>query len=140
MDMSQYLGMFIEEARDHIQNLNDNMLKLEENPEDLQLVNEIFRSAHTLKGMAGTMGFVNMQKLTHAMENVLAAARDGKLKVNPNIMDVLFKAVDALEAYLDVIVATGTEGTETNVQLVDALNTILADLPGYDSTSCFKSR
>lgn len=52
MDMSQYLGMFIEEARDHIQSLNDNMLKLEENPEDLQIVNEIFRSAHTLKGMA----------------------------------------------------------------------------------------
>ncbi len=125
MDMSQYLGMFIEEARDHIQSLNDNMLKLEENPENLQLVNEIFRSAHTLKGMAGTMGFVNMQKLTHAMENVLAAARDGKLKVNPNIMDVLFKTVDALEAYLDVIVATGTEGQEANSHLVNALNAIL---------------
>lgn len=125
MDMSQYLGMFIEEARDHIQSLNDNMLKLEENPEDLQIVNEIFRSAHTLKGMAGTMGFVNMQKLTHAMENVLAAARDGKLKVNPNIMDILFKTVDALESYLDVIIATGTEGQEANLHLVNALNAIL---------------
>ncbi|WAM32668.1 chemotaxis protein CheA [Caldicellulosiruptor naganoensis] len=125
MDMSQYLGMFIEEARDHIQSLNDNMLKLEENPDNLQLINEIFRSAHTLKGMAGTMGFVNMQKLTHAMENVLAAARDGKLKINSNIMDVLFKTVDALEEYLDVIVATGSEGTEQNIGLVNSLNSIL---------------
>ncbi len=125
MDMSQYLGMFIEEAKDHIQSLNDNMLKLEENPEDLQLINEIFRSAHTLKGMAGTMGFVNMQKLTHAMENVLAAARDGKVRINSNIMDVLFKTVDALEEYLDVIVATGTEGSEQNLQLVNSLNGIL---------------
>lgn len=125
MDMSQYLGMFIEEAKDHIQSLNDNMLKLEENPEDLQLINEIFRSAHTLKGMAGTMGFTNMQKLTHAMENVLAAARNSKLRINSNIMDVLFKTVDALEEYLDVIVATGTEGSEQNLQLVNSLNSIL---------------
>lgn len=125
MDMSQYLGLFIEEARDHIQSLNDNMLKLEENPEDLQLINEIFRSAHTLKGMAGTMGFVNMQKLTHAMENVLAAARDGKLKINSNIMDILFKTVDALESYLDVVISTGTEGSEHNLQLVNSLNAIL---------------
>ncbi len=125
MDISQYLGMFIEEAKDHIQSLNDNMLKLEENPGDLQLINEIFRSAHTLKGMAGTMGFVNMQKLTHAMENVLAAARDGKLRINSNIMDVLFKTIDALEEYLDVIVATGTEGSEQNISLVNSLNGIL---------------
>lgn len=129
MDMSQYLSAFIEESRDHINSLNDNMLKLEENPEDLNLINEIFRSAHTLKGMAGTMGYTRMQKLTHAMENVLSAARDGKLRVNSNIMDILFKSVDALEEYLDVIVATGTEGTEENTHLINALSMIIEKGP-----------
>ncbi|MEZ0537787.1 chemotaxis protein CheW [Caldicellulosiruptoraceae bacterium PP1] len=125
MDMSQYLNMFIEETRDHIQSLNDNLLRLEENPEDSQVINEIFRSAHTIKGMAGTMNFTRMQKLTHAVENVLSAARDGNLKINSNIMDILFKAVDAIDTYLGTIIATEKEGTDDNSDLIDELNRIL---------------
>ncbi len=125
MDMSQYLGVFIDETKEHLQSLNENLLALENSPEDLELLNSIFRVAHTLKGMAGTMGFSRMQRLTHDMENVLSEFRNGKLKVNPNIVDVLFKCLDALEKYTDVIVETGSDGTEDNQSLIDSLNKII---------------
>ena len=71
MGMSQYLEVFIDECREHIQALNENLLQLENEPENLSIVNEIFRSAHTLKGMSATMGYEDMANLTHQMENVL---------------------------------------------------------------------
>ena len=94
MDINQYLEIFIEEAHEHLQNLNQNLLNLENNPNDSYVLNEVFRSAHTLKGMAGTMGFDAILNLTHDMENVLDAVRNGKLKVNSGILDVLFECLD----------------------------------------------
>lgn len=91
MDVSQYLQIFIEESKDNLQTLNENLLNLENNPDDIETLNAIFRVAHTLKGMAGTMGFVKMQKLTHTVENVLSEIRAGKLAVNSSIVDTLFK-------------------------------------------------
>ena len=91
MDMSQYLQIFIEESNDNLQSLNEHLLTLENEPDNIQILNEIFRVAHTLKGMAGTMGFVKMQKLTHNIENVLSDIRSGKLSVNSNMLDILFQ-------------------------------------------------
>jgi two-component system chemotaxis sensor kinase CheA len=101
MDMSQYLEIFIDETKEHLQGLNQSLLQLEQNSEDIATLNEIFRVAHTLKGMAGTMGFNRMAKLTHDMENVLHALRSNEIKVTPNLVDILFKCLDALETYTE---------------------------------------
>jgi two-component system chemotaxis sensor kinase CheA len=120
MEMNEYLDVFIEESKEHIQALNDHLLTLEKNPEDLSIVNEIFRSAHTLKGMSATMGFQDLADLTHKMENVLDAIRNHKVKLNEAMLDVIFKAVDALEAMvLDII--DGGEGKKDVKDLVNQL-------------------
>ena len=89
MDVSQYLEIFIDETKEHVQNLNSQILELEQDPENADVVNEIFRAAHSLKGMAGTMGFVKMQKLTHTVENVLSEIRAGNLSINSNMVVAL---------------------------------------------------
>nr|MCR5499447.1 Hpt domain-containing protein [Acetatifactor sp.] len=125
MDVSQYLDMFLDETKEHLQNLNDQIMHLEEEPEDEGTINEIFRAAHTLKGMAGTMGFQRMQTLTHDMENVFSEVRSGNLKVQPKIIDVLFSCLDALEEYTKNIQETSDEGTNDNEELIRALNECL---------------
>ena len=91
MDVSQYLDIFLDESKEHLQNLNTSVLNLEQDPENPDTIGEIFRAAHTLKGMAGTMGFKRMQNLTHDMENVFSEVRDGNLKVNAGILDLINK-------------------------------------------------
>ena len=86
MDLSQYLEMFIDETKEHLQNLNDQVLVLEAEPDNIDTINEIFRAAHSLKGMAGTMGFKRMQRLTHDMENVFSEIRNGKMSVTPDLV------------------------------------------------------
>ena len=125
MDVSQYLQIFIEESQDNLQTLNENLLNLENNPTDTETLNAIFRVAHTLKGMAGTMGFTKMQKLTHTVENVLSETRSGNLAVNSNTVDVLFQSLDALENYVEVITNTSAEGDEDYADLVAALGKII---------------
>ena len=121
MDVSQYLDLFLDETKEHIQNLNDQIMSLEEDPENADTINEIFRAAHTLKGMAGTMGFKRMQTLTHDMENVFSEVRSGNLKVQPKIIDTLFSCVDALEEYTQNIQDTSDEGTNDNEELIQKL-------------------
>lgn len=125
MDMSQYLEIFIEETKEHLQNLSEQLLILEREPENANTVNEIFRAAHSLKGMAGTMGYKRMQRLTHDMENVFSEIRNGKMKVASELVDVLFKGLDALETYLSNIQTDATEGTEDYEDIIKALNDIL---------------
>ncbi|WP_112180862.1 chemotaxis protein CheA [Paraliobacillus zengyii] len=109
MDMNEYLDVFIEESKEHIQSLNNRLLELENDPTNMDTVNEIFRSAHTLKGMSATMGYKDLADLTHKMENVLDAVRNDKLKMNSAILDVVFDAVDHLEGMvLDIV--DGGEG------------------------------
>lgn len=134
MDVSQYLQIFIEESKDNLQTLNENLLNLENNPTDTETLNAIFRVAHTLKGMAGTMGFVKMQKLTHTVENVLSEIRSGNLAVNSNIVDVLFQSLDALENYVDEIVNTSNEGNEEYADLISTLGKII-EKPGSSEAS-----
>jgi two-component system chemotaxis sensor kinase CheA len=125
MDMSQYLQIFIEESNEHVQSLSQCLLQIEKDPEDKDVLNEIFRVAHTIKGMAGTMGFTKMTKLTHVMENVLHAIRSDEIKVSSAIVDVLFKCLDALENYVNCVVSTGGEGDKDYKNIIDALNEIL---------------
>lgn len=79
VEMSQYLEVFIEESKEHLQACNEHLLELEKDPENLKIVNEIFRAAHTLKGMSATMGYEDLASLTHQMENVLDAIRNKKI-------------------------------------------------------------
>ncbi|MCX7772496.1 MAG: chemotaxis protein CheA [Clostridia bacterium] len=125
MDMNQYLDIFVEESREHLQHLNSSLLELEKNNRDKPVLNEIFRVAHTLKGMSGTMGYTKMQRLTHDMEDVLDALRNERILADSNMVDVLFKCLDALETYVNTIVATGHEGSEAFQEVIDALSAIL---------------
>ncbi|MDF2944973.1 MAG: cheA [Herbinix sp.] len=125
MDVSQYLEIFIEETKEHLQSLNEHLLILEREPENEATINEIFRAAHSLKGMAGTMGYKRMQRLTHDMENVFSEIRTGKMKASSVLVDVLFKGLDALETYLGNIQAESNEGEDDNEDIIKALNDIL---------------
>ncbi|CQR47678.1 Chemotaxis protein CheA [Paraliobacillus sp. PM-2] len=123
MEINEYLDVFIEESKEHIQSLNSHLLELEKKPENIDTVNEIFRSAHTLKGMSATMGFQDLADLTHKMENVLDAVRNHKLQINSDIIDVAFDAVDHLESMVFDIVEGGN-GKKDVSNLVAQLNAI----------------
>ena len=125
MDVSQYLDIFIDETKEHLQNLNTQILNLEQDGSNMDTINEIFRAAHSLKGMAGTMGYKRMQTLTHDMENVFSEVRNGNVTVDSDMIDLLFKCLDALEEYLSSIQETADEGTNENEPLIKALNDIL---------------
>ncbi|MFC5603084.1 chemotaxis protein CheW [Sporosarcina koreensis] len=132
MDTNQYLEMFLEESKEHLQACNEHLLELEKNPEDLAIVNEVFRSAHTLKGMSATMGYEDIADLTHKMENVLDAIRNSKISVTTEILDIVFKAIDYLEEMVMDIEAGGT-GKKDVQELVSALNRIETGQPAIDS-------
>ncbi|WCM63249.1 chemotaxis protein CheA [Paenibacillus polymyxa] len=125
MDMNQYLNMFIDESNDHLQSLNEKMLQLESNPTDLGIVQVIFRSAHTLKGMAATMGFEDLASLTHQMENVLDLVRNNKLAMHEFIFDTLFKGLDALESMVQHI-TEGGDGKADVSSIVSSLQSIVS--------------
>ncbi|WP_339198194.1 chemotaxis protein CheA [Solibacillus sp. FSL R5-0449] len=128
MELNQYLEMFIEESKEHLQACSEHLLELEKNPEDLTIVGEIFRSAHTLKGMAATMGFEDLADLTHKMENILDAIRNSKIKVNAEILDVVFESVDHLEEMVFDI-ADGGDGKHDVQATVEKLKRIEAGEP-----------
>lgn len=125
MDVSQYLEIFLDETREHLQNLNTEILNLEQDPENEDTINEIFRAAHSLKGMAGTMGYKRMQTLTHDMENVFSEVRTGNIKIKSHMIDILFQCLDALEEYTTNIQENSDEGTNDNEALIKLLNDCL---------------
>ena len=133
MDTSQYLELFIDETQEHLQSLNEHILELEKEPEDTDTINEIFRAAHTLKGMAGTMGYTRMQRLTHDLENVFQEIRNGNMKANAKLIDILFRGLDALEGYLEIISTTGSEGTEDNEDIIKDLDELVKEGTGKAS-------
>ncbi|SOC35567.1 chemotaxis protein CheA [Ureibacillus acetophenoni] len=128
MELNQYLEMFIEESKEHLQSCSDNLLELEKNPEDLSIVNEIFRSAHTLKGMSATMGYEDLADLTHKMENVLDAIRNNKISVSSDILDVVFESVDHLEDMI-MDIADGGDGKRDVKDTVAKLKAIESGQP-----------
>ena len=110
MDSNTYITLFIEEAKEHIQILNDNLLKLETANENNEPLNEVFRAAHTLKGMAGTLGFEKITNIAHAMENVLDDIRNHKMEITGPAIDILLECTDAMEALVQDILELGGEG------------------------------
>ncbi|MFZ3577037.1 chemotaxis protein CheA [Virgibacillus sp. DJP39] len=128
METNQYTEMFLDESREHLQAVNDNLLILEKQPKDLMIVNEIFRSAHTLKGMAATMEFVDIASLTHHMENVLDKIRNGELAVSSDVIDVTFEAIVYLEEMVNEI-AQGRDGKKDVSGLVSRLELIESGTP-----------
>lgn len=123
MAMDQYLEMFVSESKEHVQAMNDNLLKLENAPDDVSIVNEIFRSAHTLKGMAGTMGYTDLMTLTHQLENVLDELRNGKIHFSSDLLDLIFEAMDDIETMVDSI-ALGGDGKQDVTEIIEKLKTI----------------
>jgi len=129
MDTSQYMSMFLEESMENLQTLNESLLELEQRPEDIDKLNEIFRVAHTIKGMAATMGFSQMAELTHNMENILSEFREGKLKVTEKVVTVLFTCLDTLERMVNNI----SEGTAEEISIEDILNDLHSMAEGDDT-------
>lgn len=125
METNQYMGMFIEESREHLQTLNSCLLELENDPENMDVLNEIFRSAHTIKGMSATMGFNEIAELTHQMENVLDMLRKEQLKADEDIIDTIFKCVDMLEQMVESIADGEIEHGIDVSGLVAKLNSIV---------------
>lgn len=123
MDTSQYMSMFLEESIDNLQVLNESLLELEQEPDNTDKLNEIFRVAHTIKGMAATMGFNRMAELTHKMEDVLSEFREGKLQVTQKVVTVLFKCLDTLEQMVESIDETGEENAEIE-EIMESLEVI----------------
>lgn len=136
MDMNAYLSMFIDESNDHLLSLNENLLQLEGDPGNLSIVQSIFRSAHTLKGMSATMGYEDLAALTHEMENVLDLVRNSKLQMDSFIFDTLFKGLDALEAMVHDIAGGGT-GVADVTMIVASLKSILKN--DYNSNALSRS-
>ena len=134
MDVSQYLEIFIDESEEHLQTLSDCIMVLEKEPDNKDTINEVFRAAHSLKGMAGTMGFKRIQHLTHDMENVFQEVRSDHIKVTSGMIDLLFKCLDALEGYVDNIKSTSDEGTEDNEVIIKELNDFIAKTEGAEET------
>ncbi|WP_404454432.1 chemotaxis protein CheW [Oceanobacillus kapialis] len=139
MDTNDYIEVFLDESNEHLQAVNDQLLKLEKQSDDLSIVNEIFRSAHTLKGMAATMGFEDIASLTHNMENVLDKIRNSSLQVTTEVIDVTFAAVEALEEMVGSI-AAGNEGKKDVTDLIARLEAIengekpVEDTPTVEAT------
>ncbi|PPK49475.1 chemotaxis protein CheA [Clostridium algidicarnis] len=123
MDTQQYLSMFLEESMDNLQTLNESLLELEQRPEDIDKLNEIFRVAHTIKGMAATMGYNDMAELTHKMEDVLSRFREGELKVTQKVVTVLFECLDTLEKMVDNV-SEGVESEENIAGIISQLESI----------------
>ncbi|WP_294521284.1 chemotaxis protein CheA [uncultured Anaerovibrio sp.] len=124
METNQYMEMFLDESREHLQSLNDGLLSLENDPEDLSVLNEIFRNAHTLKGMSATMGYTKTAELTHDMENLLDMLRKEQLKVSSEIIDVIFKCVDTLQEMVENIGSGESEDLVDVSDLVRQVNAI----------------
>lgn len=122
MDINQYMGMFLEESREHLQTLNRCLLDLEHDPGNLSVLDEIFRSAHTIKGMSATMGFTTIAELTHEMENVLDLLRKAQITANDDITDTLFKCVDTLEQLVEKV----SSGSDTQIDIKPLLNKLTA--------------
>lgn len=126
-DNNEYLEMFFAESEEYLMVLNDNILKLENEPDNMDVLNSLFRAAHSLKGMAATMRFNNLTELTHKMENMLDQIRNHKMKVNTKIIDLLFAGIDYIEETVRQIKDDGSDDLDFNDYLAELENKIAAD-------------
>src|SRR3954469_22834934 len=124
--MDEYLPMFLAEGREHLQELNLAVVRIEETPDDQPTVDEIFRIAHSLKGMSATMGFAGMAALTHEMEDVFELLRQRAGGLERVAVDVLFECLDALSAAVESIDSTGAEEIQPE-RLIEMLRGLVRD-------------
>ncbi|WP_132995883.1 chemotaxis protein CheA [Sporanaerobacter acetigenes] len=124
LDINQYLDVFVEESKEHLQNMNDILLNLEKDTNNKELLNELFRIAHTIKGMAGTMGFTNMANLTHDMEDVLQAIRSDEIQATTKVIDILFECFDALDFSVNYVGENGKENDDEHLEIIEKLKSI----------------
>ena len=129
METNQYMDMFLDESREHLQSLNDGLLSLENDPNEVSVVNEIFRNAHTLKGMSATMGFNKIAELTHEMEDVLDLIRNNQLKVTEDIIETIFKCLDSLQEMIENVGNGDPEDLVDVSDLVAKLSSISKGTP-----------
>ena len=125
MDMSQYKDLFVSEALEHLQLINQELVELEQNPASSKALEQIFRSAHTIKGMAATMGYTDLSQLAHALEDLLDRVRQGEQAVTSPLMDVLFASVDSMSALVDDVAADRKSELDIQV-LISRLRGIVA--------------
>ncbi len=123
MDTLQYKDIFISEAIEYLEHLNQDLLALEKNPSDQNSLNEIFRTSHTMKSMAATMGFDQITELTHQMENVLDKLRTGRQEVLSGTIDVLFECLDTLSLLIEEISSAEPKNIELN-KLLEKLKSL----------------
>jgi len=125
MELSDYLPMFLAEGREHLQALNLSLVRVEQDPRDVETINDIFRVAHTLKGMSATMGFGRMASLTHEMESVMEGMKSRSDGLPQDALDTLFGCLDTLSSLVDEIEESGTEQSDPG-DLVGRLQRLLA--------------
>jgi len=109
---TDYLQLFVSESKDHMDALNNALVKLEKDTSDKEAINEIFRSMHTLKGNAKSMGFEKIGKLAHTIEDELDEIRQGDSEVHPDVVDILFESLDILEELIEKVGSGGEEDVE----------------------------
>jgi two-component system chemotaxis sensor kinase CheA len=125
--MDVYLTVFLEEAKENIQQLNDLLLELEKDKDNQEIINSIFRIIHTLKGMAGTMEFDILAQFSHKLESILDLLRNNKIELNHDMMNLLFKCADVIEKSLNDI-ASGGKGEIPDIKkLEEDLDNYLVD-------------
>ncbi len=129
INLNDFLDAFIEEAKDNLEKLNESAIALEKNKKDKELLNQIFRISHTIKGMAGSMGYEKMRSLTHTLEDLLQDVRDDKLQVTPKLVNLLFNSHDYLEKCLNSIISTSKESDEEPTVLVEDLKKLHQNEP-----------
>ncbi|HOW15721.1 Hpt domain-containing protein, partial [Methanosarcina sp.] len=112
MDISKYVSIFRSESEKNIKEMSDSLLELEQNPENMEQMNVLFRSAHTFKGMAATMGFKQIVELTHEMESLIDRFRTGRLTLDSFLIDILFECLDSLEGLVEKVCAGMENKTE----------------------------
>ncbi len=125
-DMQEILGDFLIEADELIESLDTNFVKLESTPDDLDLLNEIFRAAHTVKGTSSFLGLEQVTELTHKMEDILNKLRKSELAVTPEIMDILLEALDILK----VLIGDVRSGTKREHDLTSIIDRLVAACNG----------
>ncbi len=123
LDLTEFKEIFVSESKEHLSVLNATLLQLEKNPQDIDLLNEIFRVAHTLKGMAATMGFDKITHLTHEMENILDKLRHSEIVPTDEIVEILFNCFDTLEGLVDEISSGEDKGVSVE-SLLESLKKI----------------
>jgi len=125
-DFSQLIGVFTAETKDHLEKLNQGIIHLEKNPDNIDMIQDLFREAHSLKGASATMGYMEIKDISHRIEDIFAAVRDRRLRFNSILADKIFLGLDAIREFLEGIIA-GQEVKKDISVLLEEIKSVLSD-------------